>query len=379
VSTPVVQAPSAFGLAGVRTSRPVSVATVSRWAEEIAFLVGHNVHKAGEAYCPLRGTGRTVLEGLAFSTHVPYSRSAGAQVIRVGVELHASNELGDSQTVTVTLPTGAVWIDAAGLDGTVTHYNPPNGRTTPREIVGWADVSSVTSGLTTVVTVATAPSAKGAGIRRVVVHEAPLSSLAVSSAEPGWDAAAARSTRPVIDGGASSPRGTQRLFHCLDAARATWRQHFALSGVESADGAAHGATPHWSRELATYGVIDWGADGLVNDPTWYLQLRDLYAGVASPWAFRVRYRTSNAVDCGIKVFHQGGSITTGTWTGVGAEGSTTLTLPSTSGAWAWATATAASLPVDGTDGLCRLRFEAKGPGAAELLSIACIDLRENEV
>lgn len=378
MSTPVIQAPSAFALAAVRTGQPVGVATVSRWAEEIAFLVGHNVHKVGEAYCPLRAAGRTALDGLTFKTYVPYTRSAGAQVIRVGVEIHSSNEVGDSQTITVTLPTGAVWIDHAGLDGSRTFYNPPAGRTSPREIVGWADVSGVTAALTDLVTVSTTPSAKGAGIRRATVHESPLSSLAVSSSEPGWDAAAARSSRPIIDGGASSPRGVQRLAHCLDAARASWRQHFTLSGVESADTTGTGSTPHWSREASTEGEIDWLIPGLVTDPTWYLQLRDLYAGAASVWALGVRYRTSDATACELKLYHQGGAITSSAWVGAGAEGSTALTLPGTSGAWAWATAVALSLPVDGTDGLVRLRFRAKGPGAGQLLSIACVDLRENE-
>lgn len=378
MSTPVVQAPSAFFLHGVRTGEPVSVATVSRWAEEVAFLTGHNVVKAGEAYCPNRPAGRTELEGLAFTTHVPYTRSAGAQVVRVCVEIHSSEELGESQTVAVTLPSGASWIHHNGLDGSVTLYNPPAGRTAPREVVGWADVSGVTASLTHVFSVATTPSSKGAGVRRVSVHEAPLSSLAVSSSEPGLDAAAARASRPVIDGGASSPRGTQRLFHSLDAARAQWRQHFTLSGVESADTTGYSTTPHWSRESSTLGALDWLIPSGVTDPTWYIQLRDLYAGTASPWAFRARYRTSNSTACELKLYHQGGAVSGGAWSGAGAEGSSVLTLPGTSGAWAWATAASASLPVDGTDGLVRLRLEAKGPGAGQLLSLACVDLRENE-
>ena len=378
MSTPVVQAPSAFFLHGVRTGEPVSVATVSRWAEEVAFLTGHNVHKVGEAYCPNRPAGHVALVGLAFSTHVPYTRSAGAQVVRLCVELHSSNEIGDSQTVAVTLPSGAAWIHHNGLDGSVTLYNPPDGRTAPREIVAWVDVSGVTASLTHVFTVATTPTSKGAGVRRVSAHEAPLSSLGVSASEPGWDAAGARANRPVIDGGASSPRGTQRLFHCLDAARSSWRQHFALSGVESADITGTGSTPHWSRESSSEGELDWLIPGMVTAPRWYLALRNLYAGTAGVWAFRARYRTSDSTNCELRAYHQGGAITSGAWAGAGAEGSTALTLPGTSGAWAWATAVARSLPGDGTGGRGRLRFRASGPGRGQLLSIACSDLRENE-
>lgn len=378
MGTPVTQAPSAFLLAAVRTGEPVNVASMSRLAEEGAFLLGHNLVKCGEAHCPLRPSGRVQLEGLVFAARVPYTRSPGAQVIRVCVELHDSNEIGDSQTVAVTLPTGAAWIDHAGLDGSVTFYNPPAGRTSPREIVGWADVSGVTASLTDLVSVTTTPTSKGAGVRRVSVHESPLSSLAVASGEPGWDAAATRAGRPVIDGGASSPRGTQRLFHVLDAARSSWRQHLTLSGVESANAAAAGTTPHWHREASTEGPLDWMQTSGVNDPCWYLQVRDLYAGAPAAWKLRVRYRTSTSADCEMKLYHQGGAIASRAWSGAGAEGHTAITLPGTSGAWAWATAVSVSLPVDGTDGLVRLRVRAKGPGSGQLLSIACVDLREDE-
>jgi hypothetical protein len=377
VSTPVVQIPSTLDLRAVRTGQPVSTASVGRLAEAFAHLGGHLLHKAGEAHVPLRPVGRTQLEGLSYSVHVPWTRSPGAQVVRLAVELHSSTEIGDSQTIGVTLPSGASWIDAAGLDGSRDHFNAPLGVTAPREIVGWVDVSGVSEDLTTVFTIATTPSAKGAGIRRVSVVEVPLATLAIDSAEPGWDAAATRAGRPVIDGGAASPRGTQRLWHLLDLGRVSFRQHLTLSGMESADGAGASSTPHWSREAATLGAVDWLSPSIA-DPRWYLVLRDLFDGTASTWSFRVRYRTSDATTCEVRLHHQGGSLASGAWTGAASEGSTSLSLPGTSGAWSWATATAVSLPVDGTDGLCRLRVEAKGPGAGHLLSIACLDLREDE-
>lgn len=379
--TPVTQAPSAFSLDAVRTGEPVSVGTVARLAEEVAFLNGHNLVKTGEADAPLRqtGAGRVSLTGLAYTLRVPYTRSSGARVVRIAVEIHESSEILDSQAITVTLPTGATWLDAGGLDGTATFFNPPVGRTTPMEIVGFANVSGVTASLTQEIAVATTPTSKGSGVRRVTVHECPLSSLAVSSSEPGWDAAATRSGRPVIDGGSASPRGMQRLFHLLDQARSAWRQHWCLSGVESANASTSNTqTPHWHRQSSTEGEIDWLLNAAVNDPHWYLQVRDLYAGTASAWKLRVRYRTSSAVDCELKLYHQGGSLGSNTFTGVGTEGSTAVTLTATSGAWAWTTAVSVSLPRDGTNGLVRLRLTAKGPGSGELLSIACVDLREDE-
>jgi hypothetical protein len=80
----------------------------------------------------------------------------------------------------------------------------------------------------------------------------------------------------------------------------------------------------------------------------------------------------------MKLYHQGGSLSANSFTGVGTEGSTAVTLTATSGAWAWTTAVSVSLPRDGTNGLVRLRLTAKGPGSGELLSIACVDLREDE-
>ena len=382
MATPVFQAPSAFGLESVRTGEAVNVGSVSRLAEEISFLAGHNLVKTGEADAPTRptGMGRIALEGLSYTLRVPYTRSPGARVIRVAVEIHESHEIGSSQTITATLPTGASWLDAGGLDGTINHFNPPPGRTAPSEIVGFADVSAVTASMTHEVAIAVGASSKSAGVRRVTVHECPLSSLAVSSSEPGWDAAATRSGRPVVDGGSSSPRGFQRLWHCLDKARSEIRQHWCLSGVESANTSVNpNITPHFNRESSTEGDVDWMQTARVNDPHWYLQLRKLYtSSVTSPWKLRVRYRTDNATDCELKLYHQGGSLASNSFTGAGTEGSTAVTLTGTSGAWAWTTAVSVALPTDGTDGLVRLRIQCKGPGSGHLLSIACVDLREDE-
>lgn len=377
MATPVSQAPSAFALAGVRTSQPVASAGLARLAEEIAFLTGHNLHKCGEVFLPLRPVARSQLEGLDHTVHVPWSRSPGTQLVRVALELHPSTEVDNSQTVTATLPTGASWLDAAGLDGSRDFYNPPTGRTAPREVVGWVDVSGVTAGgLTDVFTFDCAPTTKGAGVKRVSVHEAPLAALAIDAAEPGWDAAACRAGRLVIDGGASSPRGMQRLFRCLREARAGFRQHFLLSGLESADTAIYGSTPHWSRESSTSGVLDWLASAGSSDPVWYLAPRIMYASTdVSTWYERVRYRTSNGTACELKITVEPGDVTAGAWASAAAPTSTALALPGTSGAWAWASQ-AFTLPSDGP--LVKLTIEAKGPGAGQLLSVACVSLTGND-
>jgi len=374
MSTPVPQAASAFALSTVRTGRPVAAAGLSRLVSEGAFVAGHLLHKAGEARIPTRPAGRTVLDGLAHRAQVPWSRSPGVQVVRVVVELHASNELGDSQTIAVTLPTGAAWIDAGGLDGTVDLYNPPAGRTSPREIVGWCDVSGCTAGaLTDVFEFAVTPTAKGAGLRRATIVEVPLAAFEVGAGEPCLDGAAVRAGRLVVDG------TMQQVFKVLDAGRAGYRQHWLLSGLESDDTTGAGSTPHWSRESSTSGPIDWLATSGSGDPAWYLTPRALYgAAVSGNWQGRVRYRTSNAVACQIVLAFEAGDVTGGAWVGAGSGVVTSsIMLPGTSGAWAWVDQ-AAVIPVDGP--LVRVAVDsAKGPGAGQLLSVGCIALIENEL
>lgn len=379
MSSPVSQAPSGFALSAVRTGEAVSSAGFTRWADEIAHVNGHLLHKAGQAVILPRAVARTSLVGLAHAVHVPWSCSAGVQVVRVTVELADSVEIGDTNTITTTLPSGAAWIDAGGLDGTLTIYNPATGRTIPREYVGWADVSACTVGaLTDVWTFACVPSTKGAGVRRVTLVEVPLAGMAVDASEPGWDAAACRAGRPVEDGGASSARGVQRLWYCLDNGRANYRQHFLLSSVETADATAYGTTPHWSRESNALGSIDWLMTAGATDPTWYLATRTLYTSAdAGNYSWRVRYRTDNATSCQIRMTAQGGALSGGAWTGASAATNQDMTLPGTSGAWAWVSQ-AATLPSDGTSGLVSVSFTAKGPGAGHLLSIATIALIENE-
>lgn len=374
MSTPVLPGPTAFDLANVRVAKPVVSGGFARWSEELSFVLGSCVHHVGGGTIPQRGSApRVALEGLAYSVPVAYTRSAGAQAIRIGVDLWPSDELADSQTITVTLPTGATWIDAGGLDGSVTHYNPGEGRTATRELVGFADVSGVTVGdLTTWLSVATTPTSKGGGIRRVAVTEVPLASFAILAAEPGWDAAATRPGRPVIDGGASSPRGVDRLWHLLDHGRKHSRRHYQLCGVESASTAVFGTTPHWSRETASAGKIDWLAGSF--DPSWYIQVRDLYGATTTPYKLRVRYKTSSATACDLGVYLEDGSIVSDVWTPSAAASRQTVTLAGTSGAWAWASADV-TVPC-GT--LTRVGIDATGPGAPELLSLSCVALIENE-
>ncbi len=374
MSTPVYPGPQGFDLAHVRVGLPVVSGGLDRLSGELSYLLGHAVHHVGGGTISQRGAApRVPLEGLAYSVPVAYTRSPGAEALRISVDLWPSNAVTDTQTITVTLPTGAAWIDAGGLDGSVSHRNPGAGRTATRELVGWADVTGVTVGdLTTWLSVATSPTSKGAGVRRVAVTEVPVASLPVSAGGVGWDAAATRPGRYVVDGGASSPRGMERVWHLLDLARSDYRRHWQLCGVESADTSGFGTTPHWSREVASSGKIDWLAGSY--DPGWYLQGRDLYGAATTPYKLRVRYRTSDATACQLAVTLEDGSIVSDAWSASAAASPQTLALPGTSGAWAWASGDVTAP----CGSLTRVTLAATGPGVGQLLSLSCIALIENE-
>lgn len=74
---------------------------------------------------------------------------------------------------------------------------------------------------------------------------------------------------------------------------------------------------------------------------------------------------------------ESGAITSGAWVGTGTTSTISKTLTGTSGAWAWESQSA-SLPVDGTDGLVQICFEAQGPGTGQLLSLATLALLGND-
>lgn len=376
--TPTVNTPTDFELSNVRIGQPVSTGGLLRVSNELGYLIGYNVNKVGETTITKRVTPRTILRGLTYSVPMAYSRSSGCQVVRIGVTLWDQGEqLDDYQNISVTLPTGATWLAANGLDGTRDFYNPAAGRTQEVEYSGWVDVSGVTiSDPDTFFLVNGTPTSKGEGIKRVTITECPLAAFDVVSTEPGWDAAATTAGRLVIDGqpsGPGSPRGTDRIFYLIDKARKDFKKHFQICSVESADATGAPNTPHWYRENGV-GIIDFLTNGAHN-PGWYMTTRNLYGGTTSPYNFRVRYRTSGATGGDIGLYAQKGTIISNVWTPSVAPSLQILTLPGTSGAWAWA-----KIPVNLPIGsMIKLYFDSAGPGAGQLLSFSNIALVENEL
>lgn len=374
MSTPVPQSPTTFAFAGVRVAQPVVSGGLARLSDELAFLLGHNVHVAGEAVVHDRPAGRSPMKGLAHTVWVPYARSPGAQTIRVTCELHPGSEDDGTQTLTGILPTGASWLPggAGGLDGSVTFRNPAPGLSSPQELVGYADVSALDpTDLTFAIGMASSPNSKGYGIRRLHVAEVPVASLPITAGGAGWDAAATRPGRLVIDGGASSPRGMQRLYHLLDLARSQVRQHLVIADMQSADTNTSSTTPHWHRESSSTGSINFlGA----SDPHWYLTPRDLYDGATTKRVLRTRYRVSNGTSCSVGVYLEAGTVVANAWVPTAPATAQTLTLAGTSNAWAWA-AKDVTMPAGA---LIRVWFEATGPGSGQLLAFQSLSLLENE-
>ncbi len=378
MSTPVSQSPPAFAFGGVRVGRPVVSGGLARLADGLAFLTGHNLHVAGSAQIHARPAGRTPMRGLAHTVWLPYAKSPGAQVLRVTCELQPGYDNDGTQTLTGLLPTGAAWLTggSGGMDGSVDFRNPPLGLSAPQEIVGYLDVSALDpTDLTLTVGMSSSPNSKGFGIKRLALAEVPVAALPVSAAGAGWDAAATRPGRLVIDGGAGSPRGTQRLFHLLDLARSQVRQHFVLADMESADTNTSATTPHWHRESTSAGAITWLTTPA---PHLYLRPRNLYDGASTTWTVRTRYRVSNSTNCRLDVYLEAGQISSGAWVPDATASVQTVMLPGTSGVWDWASAAVTMPYPSAAGGMVRVWLEAKGPGTGQLLALQCVALLENE-
>lgn len=379
MTTPVPQTATAFDFGGVQTGRAVASAGLSRWSEGLAHLLGYNLHVSGGAEITAPPAGHTGLDGLTYSVTVPYCRSPGAMVVRVSVELQPTDE-DDTQTVSVTLPTGASWLDANGLDGSVLFPNPPTGRTVGQELAGWADVSGVTVGsLGLLFVFGTVPTgSKAKGIRRVNVVEVPRSSLDNSASEPVLDGASVRPGRAVVAGDSSTTAGIERAFYLLDLARAYDRRQPCFAGIESANTNTIGTTPHVARETATHGALAWQHTSGTGDVVLFLRARDLYAdGSTTRYQLVLRYRTSNSTTCELKFYAEGGSIGADySWTAAASATAQTVTLTGTSGTWTTKTQDV-DIPGDGTDELVKVWVTAKGPGSGQLLALSVAALCEH--
>lgn len=305
MSTVAPKHPSRFTLANVRTAQPVNVASMSRIVEDAAYLTGSAVQEAGGAIVWPRPTGRLALETQDYTVALSYVPSRAGKVLRVSVELYPAtlDVTNPTQTiqVSVTLPSGAAWIDANGLDGSVDIEAPPPGRITYNVRSGWVDVSGMTAGTLAwfLVNVTRTSVPSFPGLSRVYLADAPLADFdptAAPTTEYALNAAGALAGKRLEDGGASADFGLERVWTMLDAARTGWFKVFQLAGIEGADTDGPTATPYWYVTGNTWNPVDflhWNGSGGPRSVQWYIQPRMMVPSTGASWDWVVRYRTQD--------------------------------------------------------------------------------------
>jgi hypothetical protein len=376
--TPVNPTPTGFQLEAVQVGNPASSAHFLRWAEECSFNGGYNLHCVAD--CNIKGRKVNVLG--AYSLPFVYYRSPGAHVLAVVVSLAPGYGTTSNVTLNMTLPTGATWLVANGLDGSSPSpfRYPPVGRVSQGEIVGYILVTgcAVATHLEGSLDVTMNGPAASQAINRFRVFEVPLAAIdptgdvTAPALEQAWTMAPNR----IIDGGSGSPRGVKRLAYLMDTYRSKFKKHIAIVGVQSTNNAGPTTNPHWHRDNTSYGDLEWqyNADALHN-PHFRFETRNLYQdGANHTYNWHCLYKTSsNTVDSSIRAYINAIGGTT--------QGAQTMGLPHTNNVWTWATPKAVTVPTDGTRNLCEVYFDAKsgsaGTGGAGL-QIAYLGLVDME-
>ncbi len=379
MSTPTSPVPTLFHLLDAAVGEPVSSVHMQRYAQECSFHGGRNLHAVACSTIPDRVSTRTSLHGLEWTARAVYYRSPGAQALRIEVEIAPNADTGTyaSERVLVTLPTGATWIAANGLDGSVAIFAPAPGRVRRLTLAGYADVSACAVGTFLEVAIKSTPTSASTsppaarGIWRLSLQECPLGSLAPASdpTVPALDYNTTLYPAQIVDGGPSAAGGLDRLAYLLDFYRLQFRKHAQWIGVESADNTGTTTNPHWHTTSGTFADLEWQytPSGSGRFPTMLVNLRKLYADKGPErWVLWVRYKTSTtgAATARLTVAAVGGS----TWT-------YDLALAATNNVWTWASLTV-WMPGDGTTEQVYATLQGKVTVAGQLLQVATAALIE---
>jgi hypothetical protein len=296
--------------------------------------------------------------------------------------LAPGNETTKTLAITVALPTGATWIEANGLDGTTNFRFPAFGRVAQTEIVGFMDVSAVSTAAAlysscTITYSGGAPSSEG--FATLNIAEVPLADFVSSEpAEPFLEQASCLSPNPIVDGlvsgsTSSTPRGSRRLWWLLDKYRNGFHRHMPFIGVESTDNTAAATNPHWYREAnASYGYLDWqyNGNGLFYGYRSYTIARNLYGvgvgATAQTWQVHIRYKTSTTTGANLGLYLEPALAPTTRQV---------VALPQTNNVWTWLTTTVTA-PLTATSGEVYFYFDAQI--TTGVLQIANITFLDNE-
>jgi hypothetical protein len=312
--------PSPADLRRLRSGKRVSGDHGRRWCGEANFLVG-----VPQPVCSaIIRSADTAAQSVEFF----YARSVGVQVLKLIVALE-SLTLGGSGTVEVTLPAGAAWLNANGLDGSVTLTSSRSGLQSYGAIEALVDVSGMTAGTLSLFTVTCTPATSNTlGIYRVHAAE-----VALASVDP--------TNYPADDRGANQGDGFGRLFSESDYARTGIKRHWQVLFREQRT-----AIDVFTASTSFTGLAK--LSGLYEAAWSFRAFRPFKTTDGYQHTFAVRYKTTSAIKGGeIKLVLNG-------------TDAVTLTCAATNGAWATAYDTC-TVPTNNTDQLVIAQIKGRVP------------------
>jgi hypothetical protein len=315
-TTPVPAIPTPLDLAAVQVGKPVSSSHGQRLNRDLLFQL---------AYCvpPIFSGSFPNNSATTNAAHVGYVRSPNAQVLYVGVELWDATA-GDHVNVTAAL-TGASAINPAILDGSTILYCPqPNHRDAQR-YAQFLDVSGVTAGSITELSVGWSGIVGGKGFCLLHVAEVPLvdaNAVQAATTEPGVTGAWPNPPNTLIDGGSTDFEGFIRLAYQAESARKDVHLHRQIATWETT-----------TRALKVTGTsfvaLTWPDIAGGFDPKLYTRARRLYETTTpEPTKMSVRYRADAGGTFRIDVNGTTTDLTLGATAGLFARsGTVTVSIP----------------------------------------------------
>jgi hypothetical protein len=351
----------------LQVGSPISAGNAGqRWSSDLAFLLGHCVQPI--VACALPPGAKSGSHEIA----ITYVRGPAVQVLVLSLELHprATFSTGVYGTCNVNVQVNGVNASfvgrANGLDGSEALQIPRFGYRRPRPIRAYLDVSGLTVGNTSTVTLQFTDVDSSEGIGSVSLSECPIavaSPVTDPTGEVGIDGDWPVGGNPLWDGGASDPSGFPRLVSQLGKARNKVRRHVQLVTLQD-------TSYCWSTTATSSGALNWrlgsGGSG-TQDPVFTIRPRRLYTvNDANNYKVHYWYRTNAAHD-GELTFHTDNGSTPAADTTASLGASTSWVRDSVS----------VDIPTDADT--CTVRVRGRTLTAGGVLYLAGICFVEDEV
>lgn len=250
---------------------PISAGNAGqRWNNDLLVLLAALAQPIGSCSLP-----PVVKESDPYDVVLTYVKAPGVEVLVVSVELHVGGfhveddvviyEVAKCNVLVKVDGSPATFVGgtaaANGLDGSGDQQAAAAVQRRIRPIQAFIDVSGLTVGAVTTVSVTWTQVADSAGISHVSLTEAPIPAVAPSVApttelgvESTWPAGDGGLGHELHDGGASRPAGFPRFIDMLDKARSKKRRHWQIF-VQQADSVC------WRTDATTTGPLKWGFGG----------------------------------------------------------------------------------------------------------------------